>query len=151
MSSSEDGPSGPRANGRNSAVVAAVDWAIGEVRPPRIAKYMVVAKSELAESSGDGPSWSRAHGAASADVTAAVKSAGEDRPLGEAEYRVATKFEIAEYAGEFPTLGKHRGSSCRSESATRSGRKCEPASRFQAIQAHDDWLREEAAGEYLPE
>ena len=85
-----------------------------------------------------------------------MKSAGKDRPLGEAEYRVATKFEIAESAGEFPTscweniAGQVVGCRTVAESAKRSGRKCELASRFQAIQAGDDWLREEAAGEYLP-
>ena len=52
---------------------------VGEVRPPRIAKYMVTAKSELAESSDEvGPSWSKANGIAAA--SAAFKSAGEPRP-----------------------------------------------------------------------
>ena len=79
----------------------------------------------------------------------------QDRPLGEAEYRTATKFEIAEYVGEFPTscreniAGQVVGHRTVIESAKRSGRKCETASRFQAIQANNDWLREETIGEYL--
>jgi len=36
------------------------------------------------------------------------------------------------------------------EMAERSGRDCMPASRVQAIQANDDWLREVVTGEYLP-
>ena len=34
--------------------------------------------------------------------------------------------------------------------AEKSGRKCQPASRVQAIQANDDCLWEEVTGEYLP-
>ena len=144
--------------GTTSAAATTATKSVGEVRPPKIAKYMVTAKSELAESSGGtGPSWSRAHGATSADVTAAVKPAGKERPLGEATYRAATKFEIAEHAGEFPTscweniAGQSVCYGTVAERAKRSGRKCGPASRLQALQANDDWFREEATGEYLPE
>ena len=34
--------------------------------------------------------------------------------------------------------------------AEKSGRECLPASRVQAIQVNDDWLREVVTGEYLP-
>ena len=81
----------------------------------------------------------------SLSLLAKVKSVGEIRPPG-----------IAEYTCEFPTscweniAGQVVGYRTVAESAKRSGRKCEPASRFQAIQAHDDLLREEATGESLP-
>ena len=87
------------------AATAAMSVGDGEARPPCIAKYLVTATSELAESSGGaGPSWSRAHGATIADVTAAVKSAAKAPPPGEVKYRAATKFEITECSGEFPTF-----------------------------------------------
>ena len=116
----------------------------------------------------------RAMTAVTAVVPKDAKSVGvcKVRPLGDSKYRATTKSELTESSGEFPDVAKSRGEvrKVRPHMGTigraspvelsvtelwlrwlrKSGRECKPASRFQAIQAGDDWFREVVTGEYLP-
>ena len=91
---------------------------------------------------------------AAVDSTVA-ESVGKVRP-GEAKYRTAVKSEVAEYSCEFPTsfweniAGRLVGYRTVAEMAEKSGRECKPASRVQAMQVNDDWLKEVVTGELAP-